>query len=72
LIKPSKIKNAFLICSILLVAVLSVPRLGGTENIWINGLYVAVCIIIIFLLLFILVQVAQYQEIFHQTMQISG
>ncbi len=47
-VKPGSVKNAFLWCSLLLVAILSVPRLGGTEHIWINGLYVSVSIIILF------------------------
>lgn len=42
------IKNAFLLCSILLIAALALPRFGGTEKLWINGLYEAAAIIIIF------------------------
>jgi len=34
--------------SLLLVAVLVVPRIGGDENIWMNGLYEAIVIIIVF------------------------
>lgn len=48
IVKPGSVKNAFLWCSILLVTVLSVPRLGGTEHIWINGLYIAVSVIVLF------------------------
>ncbi|MBN2484646.1 MAG: acyltransferase [Bacteroidales bacterium] len=47
-VKPGKIKNAFLCCSVLLVVVLSVPRLGGTERVWLNGLYVALSVIVVF------------------------
>lgn len=47
-IKPGQIKNAFWICSILLVVVLSVPHIGGSENVWMNGLYVAISVIVFF------------------------
>ena len=42
------IKNAFLIASILLVIAFSVPRLGGTESLWMNGLYECFCLMVIF------------------------
>jgi peptidoglycan/LPS O-acetylase OafA/YrhL len=42
------IKGAFLVCSLLIIAVLAVPRIGGTEHLWMNGLYEAIVIIIIF------------------------
>ncbi len=47
-IKPARINNAFLWCSILLAIVLFMPRIGGAEHLWLNGLYESVCIIIIF------------------------
>src|SRR5215471_10589629 len=46
--KLTSIKNAFLWCSLLLVIVLSVPRLGGTGHVWINGLYESLTIILVF------------------------
>ena len=46
--KPTKIKNAFLYCSILVAAVLYMPRIGGAEHLWMNGLYDSLCIIIVF------------------------
>lgn len=46
--KPKRIRNAFLWCSILVAAALLMPRLGGAEHHWINGLYEALCIIILF------------------------
>lgn len=49
--KPSKIKNAFLWCGLLIALVLYMPRLGGTENLWINGVYDSICIIVIFSLI---------------------
>ncbi len=46
--KIIRIKNAFLWCSLLVIAVLSIPRIGGAENLWVNGLYESVVIILIF------------------------
>jgi len=46
--KPTQIKNAFLWCSILVAIVLYMPRIGGAEHLWMNGVYESVCIIIIF------------------------
>jgi len=42
------IKGAFVICSLLLVVVMAIPRIGGTDHLWMNGLYEALCIIVIF------------------------
>lgn len=42
------IKNAFAVCSLLILVFLSVPRLGGSTHLWMNGLYESFCIIIIF------------------------
>lgn len=46
--KPGRIKHAFFWCSLLLVVIFSIPRIGGAEHIWMNGLYNIVCIIIAF------------------------
>ncbi|GHU91951.1 acyltransferase [Bacteroidia bacterium] len=46
--KLIRIRRAFLWCSLLLVAVLVVPRIGGPETLWMNGLYEATIIIIVF------------------------
>lgn len=43
-----RIKNAFLLTSLLLVAIFAVPQLGSPESLWINGLYEAVVIIVVF------------------------
>jgi peptidoglycan/LPS O-acetylase OafA/YrhL len=48
IIKPGQIKNAFLWCSLLLVVILYMPRIGGAEHLWLNGLYESVCIILVF------------------------
>lgn len=45
--KPGRINHAFLWCSVLLITVLSIPRVGG-DQLWMNGLYDSLCIIFIF------------------------
>jgi len=46
--KPGVVKNAFLWSSILVVVVLSIPRIGTDSTHWMNGLYDALSIILIF------------------------
>lgn len=41
-------KHAFLTASLLLVVLFSIPRLGDSENLWMNGLYECFCLIIMF------------------------
>ena len=43
-----QLKGAFGISSLLLAVALSLPRFGGTEHHWMNGLYEALCVIIVF------------------------
>jgi len=42
------IKNAFWWCSFLIILSMSVPRIGGEHDVWKNGLYEALCVIVIF------------------------
>jgi peptidoglycan/LPS O-acetylase OafA/YrhL len=42
------VNGAFAICSLLLIIIFSIPRIGGTEHLWANGLYESVCIIVLF------------------------
>ncbi|HLY68215.1 MAG TPA: acyltransferase [Puia sp.] len=42
------LKNAFFWCSLLIVVALGIPRIGGTEHLWMNGLYDSLTIIFIF------------------------
>ena len=49
--KPIKITRAFWICSLSVVILLAVPRIGGSEHFWMNGLYDTVCFAIAFPLL---------------------
>jgi peptidoglycan/LPS O-acetylase OafA/YrhL len=47
-VKPGSIKNAFLWCSLLLLVVFCIPRIGDADHAWINGLFEALCIIFVF------------------------
>jgi peptidoglycan/LPS O-acetylase OafA/YrhL len=46
--KPGRIKHSFLWCSLLLLAMLFIPRVGGHEHLWWNGLYDSLTIVIVF------------------------
>jgi peptidoglycan/LPS O-acetylase OafA/YrhL len=46
--KLTTIRNAFPICSLLLVVVLAFPRIGGSAHFWANGLYESLTIVFIF------------------------
>jgi peptidoglycan/LPS O-acetylase OafA/YrhL len=47
--KPTvKVKGVFVICSLSIVALLAVPRIGGAEHLWMNGVYDTVCCIVFF------------------------
>jgi peptidoglycan/LPS O-acetylase OafA/YrhL len=41
-------RTGFLWCSVLVVLMLAMPRLGGSEQMWLNGAYEAFCIIVMF------------------------
>ena len=45
--KPGRINHAFFWCSLILIIILSIPRVGGNQ-LWMNGLYDSLCIIFIF------------------------
>ncbi len=46
--KLTTVKNAFLWCSLLVVAALATPRVGGLDHLWLNGLYDSAAIILVF------------------------
>ncbi|MDB5012778.1 MAG: acyltransferase [Daejeonella sp.] len=46
--KPTKVNNAFFWCSLLLVTVLAIPRIGGANTLWMNGIYESLAIIFVF------------------------
>ena len=49
--KPVPVRGAFWICGLSVVVLLAVPRIGGSENLWMNGLYDAACALVVFPLL---------------------
>jgi peptidoglycan/LPS O-acetylase OafA/YrhL len=48
IINPRQINHSFLISGIMLVAILSFPRLGGHDHVWMNGLYDSLMVIFLF------------------------
>jgi peptidoglycan/LPS O-acetylase OafA/YrhL len=48
MVKPIQIKNAYLWSCLLIIIPLSIPRIGDQTNVWLNGLYEALVIILIF------------------------
>lgn len=46
--KPIHIEGAFWIGGLTIVILLAIPRIGGSENLWMNGLYDTMCVTIVF------------------------
>ena len=46
--KKIRIPNAFWWCGLLLIVVLSLPRIGGEHGLWMNGLYEATVVLLVF------------------------
>ncbi len=47
--KPlTKVRGVFWICSLAVVALLAVPRIGGAERLWMNGIYDTLCCVAFF------------------------
>jgi peptidoglycan/LPS O-acetylase OafA/YrhL len=46
--KLTRLKNAFFWCSVLLLVVFLIPRVGDHEHFWLNGIYESIVIILIF------------------------
>lgn len=49
--KPVKVRGAFWIGGISIVVLSAIPRIGGSEDLWMNGVYDAACAIVLFPLL---------------------
>jgi peptidoglycan/LPS O-acetylase OafA/YrhL len=49
--KPIRAKGAFWIGGVAIVIVAAIPRLGGSQQLWLNGLYDTACCAIVFLAL---------------------
>lgn len=52
--KPGRLKNPLIWCSLILIIVLSFPRIGGHAHLWMNGIYDAGMIILVFPLILLL------------------
>lgn len=48
IVRIGRVRHAFLLCSTLIVVALAMPRIGGETELWKNGLYEAVCIVLVF------------------------
>ena len=46
--KPVHVKGSFWICSAAIIVLLAVPRIGGGEHLWMNGVYDTVCFAVFF------------------------
>lgn len=46
--KSIRLRGGFWWCSALILILLAMPRIGGTEHMWMNGAYEALCILLIF------------------------
>ena len=46
--KRIHVRHGFYLCSVILLICFALPRFGGPNHLWINGLYEAVCIILVF------------------------
>lgn len=46
--RPRHIKHAFIWCSLLVILILAFPRVGVSNNLWINGLYDSLSIVVLF------------------------
>jgi peptidoglycan/LPS O-acetylase OafA/YrhL len=48
MVKTTEFRMAFLWSSVLLLVILCMPRIGGSESLWANGLYESLSIIVVF------------------------
>lgn len=42
------VRGAFWVCSLMIIVIFCIPRIGDEQNLWMNGLYESVCIIALF------------------------
>ena len=49
--RPVRVRGAFWIGSISIVVISAIPRIGGSEHLWMNGLYDTICAVVCFPLL---------------------
>jgi peptidoglycan/LPS O-acetylase OafA/YrhL len=43
-----RVRHSFLVCTVLLVVSMALPRFGGSDHLWVNGVYESICIIVLF------------------------
>lgn len=48
IVTPGRVRHAFPLCAAIIAAALAVPRLGGEQHLWMNGLYEALCVLFVF------------------------
>jgi len=48
LVTVGRVRHSFLLCSVIIAAALAMPRIGGEQDLWMNGLYEALCIVFVF------------------------
>ena len=48
IVTVGRVKHAFLLCTVIITAALALPRFGGAQQLWMNGLYESLCIIVVF------------------------
>lgn len=48
MVRPSRVAHAFPVCALLVAAILAMPRVGGPSTLWMNGVYEAFCIVVLF------------------------
>jgi peptidoglycan/LPS O-acetylase OafA/YrhL len=48
IVTVGRVKHAFLLCTVIITAALALPRIGGEQQLWMNGLYESLCIIVVF------------------------
>lgn len=46
--KPTKVRGAFWLCSLAVIALLTMPRIGGESHLWANGVYESICVLLLF------------------------
>jgi len=48
IVKPGRLRHAFLWCSAAIILIFSIPRVGDADTLWMNGLYDSLAIIVLF------------------------
>ena len=65
-IKVKSGKSTFFLTSVVLIIVLSMPRIGGYDNVWINGLYEALVVSLVFPMIIYLGAIGEVKGKFYE------